>query len=71
MLAKQCSTSIHTMQLIIEGLSQPLDFDIRAQFDKPLFRKGITSIDDLILGSRLTGILEAYLISLFYGWYGN
>ncbi|KAL7639440.1 UNVERIFIED_CONTAM: hypothetical protein RMT77_009941 [Armadillidium vulgare] len=58
MLAKQCSTSIHTMQLIIEGLSQPLDFDIRAQFDKPLFRKGITSIDDLILGSRLTGTVR-------------
>ncbi|XP_076062229.1 S1 RNA-binding domain-containing protein 1 isoform X3 [Oratosquilla oratoria] len=44
-----------TMQLIIDGLTQPLDYDIRAQFEKPLFRKGVTSLDDLVLGTKLTG----------------
>lgn len=43
------------MQLIIEGLAQPLDYDIRAQFEKPLFRQGITSIDDISPGTKLTG----------------
>lgn len=43
------------MQLIVEGLVQPMNFDIRAQFEKPLFRKGITSLNDLALGTKLTG----------------
>ena len=43
------------MQLMIEGLAQPLDYDIRAQFEKPLFRQGITSIDDISPGTKLRG----------------
>ncbi|KAG7158514.1 S1 RNA-binding domain-containing protein 1-like [Homarus americanus] len=54
-VAEQCGASVPTMQLIVEGLAQPLDYDIRAQFEKPLFRKGITSIDDVVLGTKLTG----------------
>ena len=61
-VAEQCGTSISTMQLIVEGLAQPLDYDIRAQFEKPLFRKGITSIDDVTAGTKLTGKLN---LSLF------
>lgn len=54
-MAEQCGATVPTMQLIIEGLAQPLDYDIRAQFEKPLFRKGITSIDEVALGTKLTG----------------
>lgn len=54
-IARECAASIQTMQLIIEGLAQPLDYDIRAQFEKPLFRQGITSIDDISPGTKLTG----------------
>ncbi|MPC33458.1 S1 RNA-binding domain-containing protein 1 [Portunus trituberculatus] len=54
-VARQCEVSLPTMQLIIEGLAQPLDYDIRAQFEKPLFRQGVTSIDDISLGTKLTG----------------
>ncbi|XP_068247368.1 S1 RNA-binding domain-containing protein 1 [Palaemon carinicauda] len=57
-LADQLGTTFHTMQLIVEGLAQPLDYDIRAQFEKPLFRKGITSIDDVSLGTKLTGTVR-------------
>ncbi|XP_045596104.1 S1 RNA-binding domain-containing protein 1 isoform X2 [Procambarus clarkii] len=54
-VSEQNGTTVPTMQLIVEGLAQPLDYDIRAQFEKPLFRKGITSIDDISLGTKLTG----------------
>ncbi|XP_064088194.1 S1 RNA-binding domain-containing protein 1-like [Macrobrachium nipponense] len=57
-LAEQCGTTFATMQLIVEGLAQPLDYDIRAQFNKPLFCKGITSIDDVTLGTKLTGTVR-------------
>ncbi|XP_063585380.1 S1 RNA-binding domain-containing protein 1-like [Penaeus indicus] len=57
-LSEQCETTLPTMQLIVEGLTQPLDYDIRAQFEKPLFRKGITSIDDVALGTKLTGTVR-------------
>ena len=45
------------MQLILQGLAEPMDFDLRGQFSTPLFRKGLTSIDDLKPGMRLTGKL--------------
>ncbi|KAK3857870.1 hypothetical protein Pcinc_035916 [Petrolisthes cinctipes] len=54
-ISDQCSTTMATLQLIVEGLVQPLNFDIRAQFEKPLFRKGITSISDVAIGTKLTG----------------
>lgn len=57
-LAEECKCSAPTMALIIEGLSQPLDYDMRSQFEKPLFRKGVTSIDDLVLGTKLTGTVR-------------
>ena len=54
------------MLTVIEGLSQPLDFDLRAQFEKPLFRKGVTSLDDLKIGNKLTGNTLVYLERAFY-----
>lgn len=57
-LAEECKCSAPTMSLIVEGLSQPLDYDMRSQFEKPLFRKGVTSIDDLALGTKLTGTVR-------------
>ncbi|CAL4124636.1 unnamed protein product [Meganyctiphanes norvegica] len=57
-LTEECMCSAPTMALIIEGLSKPLDYDMRSQFEKPLFRKGVTSIDDLALGTKLTGTVR-------------
>ncbi|KAA0190885.1 hypothetical protein HAZT_HAZT002559 [Hyalella azteca] len=38
-----------------EEIKKPLDFDFRAQFHKPIFRKGVTNMADLKTGQRLTG----------------
>ncbi|KAK7082641.1 Nucleic acid binding [Halocaridina rubra] len=54
-IAEQCGSTIPTIQLIVEGLAQPVDYDMRAQYDKPLFRKGITSLDDVTIGTKLRG----------------
>ncbi|XP_072027539.1 S1 RNA-binding domain-containing protein 1-like [Amphiura filiformis] len=49
----QCG--VPTMQLILDGLQQPMDHDIRAEYEKPLFKKSLVSIDDLRRGVTLTG----------------
>ena len=54
-LSEKCGCTDKTLQTILDSLYQPLDFDFRAQFDKPLFRKGFTSIDCLKSGEMLTG----------------
>lgn len=54
-LSEKCECTEFTLKTVLESLYQPLDFDFRAQFDKPLFRKGITSMEDLKNGEILTG----------------
>ncbi|XP_078676315.1 S1 RNA-binding domain-containing protein 1-like [Branchiostoma floridae x Branchiostoma belcheri] len=54
-LAAELNCGTPTMQLIIDGLQQPLDYDIRAEFEKPLFKKGLVSMNDLKAGTTLTG----------------
>ncbi|XP_078593660.1 S1 RNA-binding domain-containing protein 1-like [Branchiostoma floridae x Branchiostoma japonicum] len=54
-LAAELKCGTPTMQLIIDGLQQPLDYDIRAEFEKPLFKKGLVSMSDLKIGTTLTG----------------
>ncbi|XP_030854335.1 S1 RNA-binding domain-containing protein 1 [Strongylocentrotus purpuratus] len=44
-----------TLDLIINGLKQPTNYDIRVEFDKPLFKQNIMSIDQIIPGMQLTG----------------
>lgn len=40
---------------IVTSLSQPLDVDFRDQFERPLFKKSVSSLNDLKVGQRLTG----------------
>ncbi|XP_033647273.1 S1 RNA-binding domain-containing protein 1-like isoform X2 [Asterias rubens] len=54
-LAEEFEVGEPTMQLIIDGLQQPVDRDIREAYDKPLFKKNLQSISDLKRGDVLTG----------------
>ncbi|MFT7805995.1 S1 RNA-binding domain-containing protein 1 isoform X2 [Arapaima gigas] len=57
-LAKKLNTSIETLQLIMDGLTQPPGFDIRQNFEQADFKQGIVSIRDLQTGVVLTGRVE-------------
>lgn len=49
-------SSVETINLILEALSKPLNFDLRSDCtQKPLFKKGLTSIYDLNVGCSVTG----------------
>ncbi|XP_071962497.1 S1 RNA-binding domain-containing protein 1-like [Antedon mediterranea] len=54
-LAEDLDVGLPTMQLIIDGLKQPLGYDIRAEYEKPLFKVGIMSMDDLKCGCVYPG----------------
>ncbi|XP_078000990.1 S1 RNA-binding domain-containing protein 1-like [Glandiceps talaboti] len=54
-LAEEFEVGLPTLQLIMDGLKQPLDYDIRAKYEKPLFRQGLMSVNDLQIGTILTG----------------
>ena len=56
--AKSLSCTVTTLQGILESLYQPMDFDFRAQFEQPLFRKGITRMEDLQKGQHATGMVR-------------
>ncbi|XP_055672336.1 S1 RNA-binding domain-containing protein 1 isoform X2 [Falco peregrinus] len=56
--AKRLNTTVHTLQLIIDGLTQPEGFDIRTDFDKPDFKRSIVCFEDLCVGAVLTGKVE-------------
>ncbi len=57
-LALELSESPAKLEQILGSLRQPLQFDLRHQFDKPVFKKGLTSIGDLKIGTILTGLLS-------------
>ncbi|XP_039250930.2 S1 RNA-binding domain-containing protein 1-like [Styela clava] len=55
-LADKLSAGVPTLQLIADGLSQDAGFrDIRSQMRRPLFRRGITSMQDLRCGTKVSG----------------
>lgn len=54
-IALNLGVGVQTAQLITEGLTQAINFDIRDEFEMPIFRKGITSIEDLKIGTHVTG----------------
>ncbi|KAK7490172.1 hypothetical protein BaRGS_00018517 [Batillaria attramentaria] len=54
-LAEKYGVGVPTMQLITDALSRPINYDFRSDFQKPLFKKGMTSISDLKPGTLLTG----------------
>ncbi|XP_062427907.1 S1 RNA-binding domain-containing protein 1 isoform X3 [Rhea pennata] len=57
-VAKRLNTTVHTLQLIVDGLTQPEGFDIRTDFDKPDFKRSIVCLEDLSVGTVLTGKVE-------------
>uniref|UniRef100_A0A452H7V0 S1 motif domain-containing protein n=1 Tax=Gopherus agassizii TaxID=38772 RepID=A0A452H7V0_9SAUR len=64
--AKTLNTTVHTLQIIIDGLTQPEGFDIRTDFDKPDFKRSIVCLEDLSIGTVLTGKVEnATLFGVF------
>lgn len=45
-----------TLNLILDALSKPLNYDLRTEVSKePLFKKGLTSINDIGPGTEMTG----------------
>uniref|UniRef100_A0A8C0W9U8 S1 motif domain-containing protein n=1 Tax=Castor canadensis TaxID=51338 RepID=A0A8C0W9U8_CASCN len=64
--AERLQTTAHTLQVIIDGLSQPESFDFRTDFDKPDFKRSIVCLEDLQVGTVLTGKVEnATLFGIF------
>ncbi|XP_041644729.1 S1 RNA-binding domain-containing protein 1 [Cheilinus undulatus] len=57
-LARTLDTSPETLQLIIDGLTQPPGFDIRQNFGQADFKRGIVSMTDLRVGTVLTGRVD-------------
>ncbi|KOC60832.1 S1 RNA-binding domain-containing protein 1 [Habropoda laboriosa] len=57
-LAKKLDTNETTIEVIIKGLSMKKDEDIRLKTRAPLFRKCMLSINDLTVGTSLTGAVR-------------
>ncbi|XP_047668747.1 S1 RNA-binding domain-containing protein 1 isoform X2 [Tachysurus fulvidraco] len=57
-LAQSLNTCPETLQLIVDGLTQPPGFDIRQDFEQAVFKQSIVSISDLYEGTVLTGHVE-------------
>ncbi|XP_036079924.1 S1 RNA-binding domain-containing protein 1 isoform X3 [Rousettus aegyptiacus] len=65
-IAEKLQTTVHTLQIIVDGLSQPESFDFRTDFDKPDFKRSIVCLEDLQVGTVLTGKVEnATLFGIF------
>ncbi|GCB72545.1 hypothetical protein scyTo_0002053, partial [Scyliorhinus torazame] len=64
--AQRLDTAVPTLQMIIDGLTQPHDYDIRAGFEQQDFKRNIVSLNDLKTGTVLTGRVEnATLFGVF------
>lgn len=44
------------IEQILQSLSQPLRYDLRTKFDKPLFKRSVTSLADIKVGQELRGL---------------
>ncbi|PSN57378.1 hypothetical protein C0J52_02903 [Blattella germanica] len=54
-MAEEFGVAEPVMKLISEGLQQAPDHDIRSEFQKPLFRSSVSTIEELTVGEVLTG----------------
>lgn len=55
-LSKTMGSTEETVKQILSALSTPLNFDMRTKMSHvPLFKKGVTSIDDLNIGTVVKG----------------
>lgn len=58
-LSQKFKTNQQTLQLILDALSRPLNYDFRNECNKePVFKKGMISINDIQIGSILTGVVN-------------
>ncbi|XP_005864838.1 PREDICTED: S1 RNA-binding domain-containing protein 1 isoform X1 [Myotis brandtii] len=65
-LAERLQTTMPSLQIIIDGLSQPESFDFRTDFSQPDFKRSIVCLQDLQVGTILTGKVEnATLFGIF------
>ncbi|KAM3932495.1 S1 RNA-binding domain-containing protein 1 [Leptodactylus fuscus] len=65
-VAEKVKTTSLTLQLIIDGLCQPEGYDMRTEFDKADFKTNIVSMEDLKVGTIVTGKVEnATLFGVF------
>ncbi|XP_075060229.1 S1 RNA-binding domain-containing protein 1 [Mixophyes fleayi] len=65
-VAVNLKTTVLTLQLIIDGVCQPEGYDIRTEFDKTDFKTNIVCLEDLKVGTILTGKVEnATLFGVF------
>ncbi|XP_073420318.1 S1 RNA-binding domain-containing protein 1 isoform X2 [Dendrobates tinctorius] len=65
-VAEKVKTTELTLQLIIDGFCQPEGYDMRTEFDKTDFKTNIVCLEDLKLGTILTGKVEnATLFGVF------
>ena len=49
------SIDVESLKLILEAFSQPLNYDLREEMDKPLFKKDVLSLEDLKSGMDVSG----------------
>lgn len=57
-IAQALKKDLATIELIVEAFSQSLRFDIRDTMDKPVFKKGVMSVEDLKVGVTLQGVVN-------------
>ncbi|KAG5328893.1 SRBD1 protein, partial [Acromyrmex heyeri] len=57
-LAAQFGTDETTMETIVKALTMQKDEDIRSKLNQPLFRNSVRCIEDLIVGTILSGVVR-------------
>lgn len=57
-LATQFGTDETTMETIVKALTMQKDEDIRSKLNQPLFRNSVRCIEDLIVGTTLSGVVR-------------
>jgi competence ComEA-like helix-hairpin-helix protein len=56
-LASELKIGLPTLNLIIESLEKGLGYDMRETKDGPIFKSGMTRLEDVQVGSQLTGLV--------------
>ena len=54
-LSAKLGAGVETVKMINEALQQNLEYDYRAEFTAPLFKSGLSKVEDLKVGDILTG----------------
>ncbi|XP_043289317.1 S1 RNA-binding domain-containing protein 1-like [Venturia canescens] len=58
-LANEFHTTVETIKLIVDGLSSEKGFDVRGKTDRSLFRNRLKRMEDLVVGTLLTGVVRS------------